>query len=111
MILLMLSSTDLINIGLIKTHFLILTPTSLELEVYQFVCDRNLRCGQRGLPAPVRTHWIGLDWIYADTPHHSIGVTVSPMSVVSAYRPADMLTLGVLGVTWLTYTPTDNFFG
>jgi len=22
-----------------------------------------LRCGHRGVPAPVRTHWIGLDWI------------------------------------------------
>jgi len=22
-----------------------------------------VRCGQGGLPAPVRTHWIGLDWM------------------------------------------------
>jgi len=28
-------------------------------DVYQFVC--NLRCGQRGIPAPVKSHWIGLN--------------------------------------------------
>jgi len=31
------------------------------------ICKRTWcysRCGQRGLPAPVRTHWIGLDYFF-----------------------------------------------
>jgi len=32
-------------------------------NLYVIVSYVGLRCGQRGLPAPVRTHWIVLDWI------------------------------------------------
>jgi len=34
-----------------------------------------LRCGHRGVPAPIRTHWIGLDWTVISS--HSQVVTRS----------------------------------
>jgi len=51
----MLSRTDLINIGLIKTY------------LYQFVCDRNLRTMRAKRTACARQNtldMIGLDWIW-----------------------------------------------
>ena len=59
----MLSRTDLINIGLIKAYFFILTPTWLELEVCQFVCDCNTMydAGKEDYLRP--SQHTGLDWI------------------------------------------------
>jgi len=56
LILLTLSSTHLINTGLIKTYF-------LEPEVYQFVCHRNAMydAGKEDYLRP--SEHIGLDWI------------------------------------------------
>jgi len=49
--------------------FSIFMPTLPELEVYRFVCDFILFMirAKRTIPAPVRAHWIGLDWIVSFT--------------------------------------------
>jgi len=62
LILLILLRIVSINIGLIKMFFLISTPTSLELEVYRFVCETEVKMwAKRTTCARQNTvDWIGL---------------------------------------------------
>jgi len=61
LILLILLKIVLINIGLINMFFLILTPTQLELEVYQFLCESDVKMLAKRTTCAVRH--IGLDCI------------------------------------------------